>query len=87
MKKNTFMKTNDIGIDVKYTVLAIIEGEHKYTIYTNYMPSDTNELGIRLLVGEVIEDNPFTVIDVDNEIKNEILNDFMDRLIEEEEKE
>ena len=51
------------------------------------MPSDTNELGIRLLVGEVIEDNPFTVIDVDSDTKNEILNDFMDRLIEEEEEE
>ena len=56
MKKKFRMK-NDVGIDVDYTVLGIFKDKKNYVIYTNYLPAD-NEFGIRLLVGELINDDP-----------------------------
>lgn len=59
MKKKFRMK-NDVGIDVDYTVLGIFKDKKNYVIYTNYLPAD-NEFGIRLLVGELINDDPIDI--------------------------
>ncbi len=67
-----FTMENDVGIEVNYTVLAQL-GE--YLIYTNYMPSD-NELGIRLLVGRVVEENPLKLERVPIAEQKEIIEEF-----------
>jgi len=67
-----FTMENDVGIEVNYTVLAQL-GE--YLIYTNYMPSD-NELGIRLLVGRIINENPLELARVPIAEQKEIIEEF-----------
>ena len=52
-----FTMENDVGIEVDYTVLGELD---EYIVYTNYMPSD-NELGIRLLVGKLVSEDPFEI--------------------------
>lgn len=52
-----FTMENDVGIEVNYTVLGVLD---KYVVYTNYMPSD-NELGIRLLVGKLVNEDPLQI--------------------------
>ena len=52
-----FTMENDVGIEVDYTVLGKLD---EYIVYTNYMPSD-NELGIRLLVGKLVSEDPFEI--------------------------
>ena len=59
MKKKFRMK-NDVGIDIDYTVLGVIKNKKNYVVYTNYLPAD-NEFGIRLLVGELIWDEPIDI--------------------------
>jgi len=70
--KKKFTMENDVGIQVNYTVL----GRHDdYIIYTNYMPSD-NELGIRLLVGKLISEEPFKIERLPLSKEKEIIEEF-----------
>ncbi|MBQ4031754.1 MAG: hypothetical protein II625_08375 [Bacilli bacterium] len=67
-----FTMENDVGIPINYTVLGKMDD---YIVYTNYMPSD-NELGIRLLVGKLVSEDPFEVKKVSNTEAKPIIEDF-----------
>ena len=67
-----FTMENDVGIMVNYTVLARL---NDYIVYTNYMPSD-NELGIRLLVGELVSEEPFELKRVPLAEQKEVIEEF-----------
>lgn len=67
-----FTMENDVGIMVNYTVLARM---NDYIVYTNYMPSD-NELGIRLLVGELVSEDPFELKRVPLAEQKEVIEEF-----------
>ena len=67
-----FTMENDVGINVDYTVLARL---NDYIVYTNYMPSD-NELGIRLLVGELVSEEPFELKRVPLAEQKEVIEEF-----------
>lgn len=75
MKKSFVMK-NDIGIDVNYRILAQIDDEVKHIIYTDHMPAD-NVLGIRLLAGEVKNENPLIVEHLRIRDEKRIIEDFL----------
>lgn len=73
--EKTFVMKNDIGIDVNYTILATLQLEKDYVVYTNYLPSD-NELGIRLFVGVLESTKPIVVKKVSKKEEKSILEDF-----------
>lgn len=73
--KKTFIMQNDIGLEVKYTILAKIALDKDYVVYTNYLPSD-NELGIRLFVGIVESMDPVKIKKATKKEEKEILDDF-----------
>ena len=75
MKKSFVMK-NDIGIDVNYRILAQIDDEVKYLVYTDHMPAG-NVLGIRLLAGEVKNENPLIVEHLRIRDEKRIIEDFL----------
>ncbi len=82
MKNKKFTMLNDVGIEVNYTVLAILTNENDmYAIYTNFMPSD-NELGYRLLVGKVICEEPFKLERVNKEMHDQMIDSFLNEIIE-----
>lgn len=59
--KTHFTMENDVGIEVEYTVLAVLTNNGKdYVIYTNHLPAD-NKLGKRILVGELICVEPLDI--------------------------
>ncbi len=70
---STFRKLNDVGIEVKYTIIAYYD--KNYVIYTNYMPAN-NFMGIRLFAGKVESDNPLVVVDISKKEEKEILDNF-----------
>ena len=72
--KNTFYKKNNIGMDIKYSILA--RYDEKYVLYTDYMPSNSSIFGIRLLVGEIVDKEKMIVKDVTKEKEKEILDNF-----------
>ena len=75
MIKN-FKLENDVGIEVKYTVLGLSEiNGTKYVVYTDYFPSD-NELGIRLIAGKLISEDPFEVEKLRKSDQKDIIEDF-----------
>lgn len=74
--KRSFIMENEIGIKVKYNILARIDGKKKYIIYTNYMPAD-NVLGVRLLAGVVISEEPFCVKELRKREEVKIVDDFL----------
>lgn len=82
MKNKTFTMANDVGIDVKYTILGITSNNSKnrYVVYTNYMPAD-NEFGYRLLVGELISSEPFELKRVSLAKQKEIVDSFILELV------
>lgn len=72
----TFNMENDVGIEIKYTVLGVSrDGEHRYVVYTNYMPSD-NEFGFRLNASELISEDPFQVKRITRAKENEVIEYF-----------
>lgn len=79
-KKKTFMLENDIGIEIKYTVLGIADSDDKYVVYTNYLPSD-NEFGIRLFASKLISEEPFKVEKISRAKEKEVIEDFKVQLI------
>ncbi len=74
--KKTFDAINDVGIKVRYTILAITEeaGE-KYVIYTNFISSD-NELGVRLMAAKVINDETFEIEKIAKAKEYELIESF-----------
>lgn len=72
--KNTFMKKNNIGIDIKYSILARYDDD--YVLYTDYMPSNSSIIGIRLFVGKVVDKDKMIVEKVTKEEEKEILDNF-----------
>lgn len=82
MKNKKFTMLNDVGIEVNYTILGISSGEQnkKYVVYTNYMPSD-NELGYRLLAGELVSEEPFEVKRISLAKQKEIVDSFIMEII------
>ena len=80
MKKH-FRALNDVGIEMNYTVLSYVNREDKsYVIYTNNMPSD-NELGVRILVSEIISEEPFEVKRANYKLEKEITDEFIMEMI------
>lgn len=74
--KKTFTMENDIGLNVKYTILATNYSDNEeYIIYTNYLPSD-NELGVRLFLGKVKNADPLEVEVVKGEKEKELIEAF-----------
>lgn len=67
-----FTMENDVGIEVNYTILARTDD---YVVYTNYMPSD-NELGVRLLVGKIISEEPLKIEKVRLAEQKKIVDEF-----------
>ena len=67
-----FKMENDVGIEIDYTILGKVDD---YIVYTNYMPSD-NELGIRLLVGKLVSEEPFEIKKVPLAEQKPIIEDF-----------
>lgn len=82
MKNKTFTMANDVGIEVKYTILGITTNDKKkcYVVYTNYMPAD-NEVGYRLLVGELVSSEPFELKRVGLNKQKEIIDSFILELV------
>ena len=81
MKNKTFTMANDVGIEVKYTVLGITSNKDcSYVVYTNYMPAD-NEVGYRLLVGELVSEEPFELKRVSRAKQKEIVDSFILELV------
>ncbi len=79
--KKTFIMENDVGIEVKYTVLGVLEeGKVTYVVYTSFMPSD-NELGYRLLAGELLNTDPIEVKRITRVKEKEITEAFKLELI------
>ena len=72
--KNTFNKKNNIGLDIKYSIIATYD--NKYVLYTDYMPSSSSIFGIRLFVGKIIDKEKFKVVDVTPEEEKEVLDNF-----------
>jgi hypothetical protein len=77
-----FTMLNDVGIEVNYTVLAITEWDkdEKYVIYTNFMPSD-NELGYRLLVGKLVDEENFELKRVSLAKQKEVIDSFIFEMV------
>ena len=77
----TFMMENDVGIEVKYTILGTTEIKGtKYVVFTNHLPAD-NELGIRLLAGKITNENPFQVERLRLSEQKPIIEDFKIEMI------
>ena len=72
--KNTFYKKNNIGMDIKYSILA--RYDKKYVLYTDYMPSNSSIFGIRLFVGKLVDQDKMIVENVTKEEEKEILDNF-----------
>ena len=71
-----FKLENDIGIKINYTVLALSEVDgKKMVVYTDYFPSD-NEIGIRLMAGEVISEDPLEIKKLRKTEQKSIIEDF-----------
>lgn len=72
-----FKMDNEVGIPVNYTVLGITDiNDISYVVYTDRFPSE-NELGVRLLVGKLISEDPFELGRVDRQKQKEIANEFV----------
>ena len=83
MKNKKFTMLNDVGIEVNYTVLGITNGDtnkEKYVVYTNFMPSD-NELGYRLLAGQLVSEEPFEVKRISLAKQKDIIDSFVIELV------
>lgn len=77
----TFTMENDVGIEVKYTILGITEIDGtKYVVFTNYLPSD-NEFGVRLLAGRLIQENPLEIQKLRISEQKPIIEDFKIEMI------
>lgn len=72
--KNNFTKKNNIGMDIKYSIIATYDNE--YIIYTDYLPSSSSVFGIRLYVGKIIDKDKYTIKDVTKEEAKDILDNF-----------
>lgn len=79
--KKVFTMENDIGLDVKYTILGTNYSDNEeYIVYTNYLPSD-NELGVRLFVGRIKSENPFEIEVVKGQKEKELIESFKVEII------
>lgn len=78
MKNKKFKALNDVGIEVEYTILGITAGnkDENYVVYTNFMPSD-NELGYRLLVSKIVNEDPFEIKRISMSKQKEIVDSFI----------
>lgn len=70
-----FTMENNIGIPINYSIIAEVNLEKKYVIYTDFMPSN-NEFGVRIFIGEIESEEPFKIKKVSKSKENEILEDF-----------
>jgi len=72
-----FKMDNEVGISVNYTVLGVTDIDGiSYVVYTDKFPSD-NELGVRLLVGKLVSEDPFELERVDRQEQKKIANEFI----------
>ncbi len=72
-----FKAENDIGVLVNYTVLGVTENDKgKYVVYTDYFPSD-NEIGIRLIVGKMVSEQPFEIKKLRKNEQKEFIDAFI----------
>ncbi len=79
--RKTFDAINDVGIQVRYTILAITEEKkEKYVIYTNFISSD-NELGVRLMAAKVLNEETFEIEKISKKKENELLESFIMEMI------
>lgn len=79
--KKSFKALNDVGIEMNYTVLSYAKRDGKnYVIYTNNMPSD-NDLGVRILVSEIINEEPFEIKRLNHQLEKDITDDFVMEMI------
>ncbi len=79
--KKSFRALNDVGIEMNYTVLSYAKRDSKnYVIYTNNMPSD-NDLGVRILVSEIVNEEPFEIKRINNKLEKEITEEFIMEMI------
>ena len=79
--KKSFRALNDVGIEMNYTVLSYAKRDSKnYVIYTNNMPSD-NDLGVRILVSEMVNEEPFEIKRINNKLEKEITEEFIMEMI------
>lgn len=79
--KKSFRALNDVGIEMNYTVLSYAKRDNKnYVIYTNNMPSD-NDLGVRILVSEMVNEEPFEIKRINNKLEKEITEEFIMEMI------
>lgn len=79
--KKKFCASNEIGLEIEYTTLALTSDDgNKYVIYTDYFPSD-NELGIRLYVGKLIDEEKFSVEKVDKKLEKKLKDSFVMEII------
>jgi len=79
MKKKTFIMKNDIGIDIKYTILAYTKDD--IIIYTDYMPSD-NIMGIRLMSGKIIDEDTFQIQRLSKKEEKDIIDEFQMKVLQ-----
>lgn len=82
MRKKSFVMENDVGIEVKYTILGVspADSKERYVVYTNFMPSD-NELGYRLMAGKLVSEDPFLVSKLSTKEQKSIIEDFKIEII------
>ncbi len=79
--KKSFRALNEFGIEMNYTVLSYAKRDSKnYVIYTNNMPSD-NDLGVRILVSEIVNEEPFEIKRINNKLEKEITEEFIMEMI------
>lgn len=79
--RKTFDAINDVGIKVRYTILAITEEENdKYVIYTNFISSD-NELGVRIMAAKIIDEESFEIERIAKAKENELIDAFKMEMI------
>lgn len=79
--RKTFDALNDVGIQVRYTILAITEEEDtKYVIYTNFISSD-NELGVRIMAAKIIDEENFTIERIAKAKEHELIDAFKMEMI------
>ncbi len=79
--RKTFDAINDVGIQVRYTILAITEEKkEKYVIYTNFISSDT-ELCVRLMAAKVLNEETFEIEKISKKKENELLESFIMEMI------
>lgn len=73
----TFIRKNDIGVDIEYTIVARYKSDERdYIIYTDYVSDD--EFGLRLFVDLVNSNN---TVPLSESGRRAILDQFKDEIM------